>query len=57
MSTKNRIRITLLRILIASWMIPFAWLVLYPLAWLLVGDPTARDDTLLFCAALWNGVD
>lgn len=50
------IRILLLRLLIASWMIPFSWAFVFPLFALLGGVEIASGEVKKFNRALWNGV-
>lgn len=51
------VRILLLRILIASWMIPASWIVVWPLIALLVGTKVATKDVIDLDRTLWNGLD
>ena len=49
-------RIILLRVLIASWMIPLSWVVMLPLFALLAGWEIGISDTIDFNYFLWNGM-
>jgi hypothetical protein len=48
-------RILLLRVLIASWGIPLAWVVFFPLFYLLSGFDVAIKDMRWFMGELWSG--
>jgi hypothetical protein len=48
-------RIYLLRILIASWMIPFSWIIIFPISILFSGSKIAIGDIVEFNETLWNG--
>lgn len=49
-------RILLLRLFVASWAIPVAWLVFFPLFYLVSGNARATAVELRgLCAELWNG--
>jgi len=49
-------RIILLRILIASWMIPFSWVLIFPIFVLLTGWDEGIDITIELNSDLWNGM-
>lgn len=50
------LRLFLLRILIASWMIPFTWTLIFALAWLMHGTDEAIDISKDFTDILWNAL-
>lgn len=50
-------RIYLLRILVASCMIPMIWIVIFPLALLLSGFKIAIQDIIYINKCLWNGME
>jgi hypothetical protein len=50
------IRIILLRVLIASWMILFSWIIMFPICALLEGWEFGVNDMIEFNRDLWNGM-
>ena len=48
-------RIILLRILIASWVIPFSWILMFPVFALLAGWRVGFNDVIEFNRYLWHG--
>ena len=50
-----KLRIFLLRILIASWMIPVSWVIMWPLFALMSGVKEGTDGVIDFNRSLWNG--
>lgn len=51
-----KIRILLLRVLVASWAIPVSWIVFWPLFMLMSGVQHATKDVIDFNYSLWNGL-
>lgn len=51
-----KLRIFLLRLLIASWMIPVSWIFLWPLAVLMAGLKVGTDDVIFLNRSLWYGM-
>lgn len=49
------IRIILLRLLIASWMIPATWTVVFVITYLLVGYSEAKNGCIELTNSFWNG--
>lgn len=49
-------RIFLLRLLIGSWMIPFIWIMFFPILWLIAGVDYAIKDALEITKDLWFGI-
>ena len=50
------IRTILRRCLLASWTIPFMWVIGFPLFWL-IGGKDAKEVVKYFCKAMWNGIE
>ena len=51
-------RIFLLRLLIGWWIVPFAWLLMFPIGYLITGDYYETvEDTKWFCNYIWNGLE
>ena len=49
------IRIILLRVLLASWLIPLSWIICFPIGLLLFGGKEAIKITTDFNYVLWYG--
>ena len=53
----KKIIIFLLRALLGWWIIPFLWIVGFPLFWLIGGVIESGNACVEFSKFMWNGVD
>lgn len=56
MASEDTMRLSLLRLLVSWWLIPAAWVMVWPICWLLAGAEDATDAAKVLTRAAWHGV-